>query len=466
MQSMTTSPRATSSIGLAITVLAMALAGCDSCNDKPKGPSEAGASSSSASSAGDAAPPASTPSGVMAAPGCRARTTGGAALAGKLEPGNITIAVVSGKALVVNTVFKDPRKLDSTDPDAAIETAKSERVVLAANGLPDGPFEPVIEPHGADEGTATPLTWAVATTFKNELSTMSYGTGRSGTTCAGGTLMTKGAGSPLYLLPDKHCRFASALAGAGRGDLAVALLDGPAQFPIPAPADGGPSTVKTWPAIAEAVVWSGGKATTIALDSESHPGQIARIEAPAVAVGKSHVAVAYRVVRPGNRELHVTILDPSGKKVGKTEVIEKGDVGAPTIAFEDDALHVVWASRSADKEAYALRWTKLTGTGAVPPPQRLSTGIGSAFAPGLAIDETGRFLLAWMEGDDKRGVVKVGLSRRGIAAAVAHAAPISNPTANARDPEVGLDKTTQFVVWQEYTATTQELRAASLECRD
>lgn len=450
--------RTPSSLGLALAVVATALAGCDSCNDKPKGAPEAGAPSASASASSDgAAPSSSTPTGIMAAPGCRARTTGGAALAGKLEAGNVTVAVTGGKALVVNTVFKDPRKLDNTDPDTAMEGAKSERVVLASNGLPDGPFEPVIEPHGADEGAATPLTWAVATSFKNELATMSYGTGRTAASCAGGTLMTKGAGSPLYLLPDKHCRFASFLAGAGRGDLAIALVDGPTQIPI---------TVKTWPAIAEAVVWSGGKSTSISLESESHPGQVARIEAPAAAVGKSRVAVAYRVVRPGARELHVTVLDASGKKIGKTEIIEKGDVGAPTIAFEGDDLHVVWASRSADKEPYALRWTKLTGTGPLPAPQRLLTPMGAAFAPALAIDETGRFLIAWMEGDEKQGAVKVGLSRRGIAAAVALASVVSNPKANARDPEVGLDKTTQFVVWQEYSSTTAELRAASLECRE
>lgn len=450
--------RTPSSLGLALVVVATALAGCDSCNDKPTGAPEAGASSASASASSDgAAPSSSTPTGIMAAPGCRARTTGGAALAGKLEAGNITVAVAGGKALVVNTVFKDPRKLDNTEPDTAMESAKSERVVLASNGLPDGPFEPVIEPHGADEGTATPLTWAVATSFKNELATMSYGTGRSAASCAGGTLMTKGAGSPLYLLPDKHCRFASFLAGAGRGDLAIALVDGPTQIPI---------TVKTWPAIAEAVVWSGGKATSISLESESHPGQVARIEAPAAAVGKSRVAVAYRVVRPGARELHVTLLDTSGKRIGKTEILEKGDVGAPTIAFEGDDLHVVWASRSADKEPYALRWTKLTGTGPLPAPQRLLTPMGAAFAPALAIDETGRFLIAWMEGDEKQGAVKVGLSRRGIAAAVALASVVSNPKANARDPEVGLDRTTQFVVWQEYSSTTAELRAASLECRE
>jgi hypothetical protein len=145
-------------------------------------------------------------------------------------------------------------------------------------------------------------------------------------------------------------------------------------------------------------------------------------------------------------------------------VIDKGDVGAPTLAFVDDTLHVVWASRSSDKESYVLRWTKLSDTGVLSPIQRLSTGVGSAFAPALAIDENGRFLVAWMEGDDKRGIVKVGVSRRGMAAAVALARPVSNEATNARDPEVGLDKNAMFLVWQEYGKNTQELRAATLEC--
>lgn len=435
----------------------LATTGCDSC-DKPKPAAEAGAASASSSSA-DAAPSTPPTPGILAAPGCRARTPGGTVLAGKLEPGNITIAVTGGKALVVNTVFKDPRKLDNTDPEGTIESAKSERVVLAANGLPDGPFEPIIEAHGADEGAATPLTWAVATTFHDELATMSYGTGRTGVSCSGGTLMLKGAGSPVYVLPDKHCRFASNLAGAGRGDIAVALLDGPTQMPI---------TVKTWPAIVEAIVYFGGKAHSIQLESEGGgAGTLSRIEAPAAAVGKSLAALAYRVVRPGSRELHVTMLDISGKKVGKIEVLDKGDVGAPALAFEEDTLHVIWAARPpGDKDPYTLRWTKLSSTGVMSAPQRLSTGVGSAFAPALGIDERGRVLVAWMEGDDKKGIVKVGVSKRGMASAVALARAISNEGTNARDPEVGLDKNAMFLVWQEYGKTTQELRAASLECME
>ncbi len=437
---------------------ALSLAACDSC-DKPKPSGDAAGASSSPSSflGADAAPSATSGHLVQAAPGCRARTPGGSVLAGKLEPGNVTIAVHKGRALVVNTVFKDPRKLDATDREGTLESAKSERVVLASNGLPDGPFEPIIEPHAPDEGPAAPLTWAVATAFHDELATMSYGTTRSGASCAGGTLMLKGAASPIYMLPDKHCRFSSALAGAGRGDIAVALLDGPTQMPI---------IVKTWPAVAEAIVYFGGKALSTRLEDVSQEGTLARIEVPAAAVGKSLAAVAYRIVKPGSREIHVTMLDIKGNKVGKTEVLDKGDVGAPALAFDDDTLHVVWATRAADKDPYALRWAKMSSTGALAPSQRLGTGIVSAFAPALGFDERGRVLIAWMEGDDKRGVVKVGASKRGIASAVALGYVVSNEGTNARDPEVGLDKDAMFLVWQEYGKTTQELRAAALDCME
>jgi len=434
------------------------------CDDKPKAKPDAGeiVDASPNPFAFDAAG-IDAASLVQATPGCRLATPGGNALAGKLEPGSVTIAVVKGKALVVNTVYKDPRRLDASDAADALESAKAERVVLASSGVPEGPFEPVVEPHTQDEGPCCAETWAVATAFHDELTTLSYGTSRSAPdACRGGTLMLKGAGAPVWML-EKSCRHASVLAGAARGDLAVALLDGPTTLP---------HAVKTWPAVADAVVQTGGtggKAKTLRLEQlGGGEGFLGRIEAPAAAVGKSMAAVAYRVVdaTKNTRELHVARFDAKGEKIGSVLVLEKGNVGAPTLAFEGDALHVVWASRGSDREPYALRWSKIVGTAAPAPPQRLGTGITSAFAPSLAIEDGGRILIAWMEGDDKTGTIKVGASTRGIASAIALAYPVSNPGTNARDPEVGLDGSAMFLVWQELGPKTQELRAAALKCRE
>jgi len=476
--------RVTGGAALALcVVLGVGLAGTAalSCDDKPKKPptAEAGAASgpsagaarasgtsggpstaSPAEPGGDAAPPA--------APGCAAATPGGSVLTGKLEPGSVSIAVAKGRALVVNTVYKDPRRLDSSDKPETLESAKAERVILAPTGLPDGPAEPVIDPHGPDEGAAlsrpagagagpfVPLTWAVATTFHDELTTMSYGTSRSGSGgCAGGSLVLKGAGAPLWVA-EKSCRLASGLAGAARGHVAVALVDGPTQPPV---------AVKTWPAIADAIVFADGASKTIRLRADFEEGKLSRIEAPAAAVGKTLMAVAYRVVSGAVRELHVVRLDRSGAKVADAVVIDKGGAGAPTLAFDEDTLHVVWATRPSDKEPYALVASSIgPDTTAKPTPRtRLATGEGSAFAPALAI-AGGRFALAWMVGDDRSGVVRAGTSRKGLETAVSMARVVSNASANARDPEIGLDGEATFVVWHELGAGTGELRAAALRC--
>lgn len=448
---------ASAAAALGLLLAGVASLSCDSCDDQPKRPkpgAPASAASASASSAplSDPAPEAAAP----APPGCAAATPGGNVLAGKLEPGSVTVAVVKGRALVVNTVFKDPRRLDGSDKPDALESAKAERVFLAPTGLPDGPAEPVIDPHGPDEGPCCALTWAVATTFHDELTTMSYGTSRSGFEgCKGGTLMLKGAGAPQWMT-DKSCRLASGLAGAARGHVAVALLDGPTQPP---------AAVKTWPAIADGIVFADGASKVLRLSAELEEGKLARIEAPAAAIGKTLAAVAYRLVSGASRELHVVRLDRSGAKVGDTVVLDKGSAGAPTLAFDGDTLHVVWATRASDTEAYTLAWSSIgPDTTAKPTPrQRLATGEGSAFAPALAI-ASGRFALAWMVGDDRSGLVRAGASKKGVQAAASMARTISNPNVNARDPEVGLDAEATFVVWQELGGAAQELRAAALRC--
>jgi len=429
---------------------------------------------------------------ALAAPSCRAVVPGGRPLAGKLEPGQVTVAVAGGRALVINTLFQRARARATAagTPDAPLESAKSERVVLASSGLPDGPFEPIIAPHGPGEGSCCALTWAAATRWKAGLASVSYGTSREGSSvCRGGTLLLEAPDAPIHL-GEPGCRFASSFAAAGLGDLAVAFLDGPTEVPReaargPAVADAilhvagkPPITIRLEPppSAADAGAGDAGSRAGAARDAGA-PSASATVDAPAAAVGSGLVAVAFRVSTAEDaRALHVARIQPNGILVGAVEILDRGAVGAPTLAFDGaDTLHVVWAVRPRGGDRYVLRWARLpagapasAGTrgvlslaGAAPTSGSASA---SAFAPALAI-RGGRTLLAWMEGGDRDGVVKAGASREGLQAAADAAVVLSSPGANARDPEVGLDDDTLFAVWSESTsASFPELHATTLRC--
>jgi hypothetical protein len=430
-----------------VTALAsLATGGCDKKNESA--PIDAGAPKRDAMEIPEAA------AGVVSArPGCHAVVQGGARVDGMQEPSAVSVAVVKGKALVVNTIFKEA-PAGAAD---AVETASASRVQLSATtGALESKPDLVTEPHPKDEPAGTALTWAVATPFGDELSTLSLGTTRSGAQgCGGGTVMVKGAGAAKALAAG-HCHFSTALAGAARGDVAIAVTDGivdPAKGNVPA---------------VDAIVFSAGKSKPVRIESFAVPGTAAaerpKVDAPTAAASAAMTAAAYRVTRGGAQELHVVKLAPDGTKVGKVEIIDRGVIGTPALAFEGDTLHIVWATRATDKDPYALHWTKWPASGAPQPHQKLGTGVLSAYSPALAI-EHGRFLLAWTEGE-KTGVVKVGASTSGLTGALALAGVVSSEGVDAKSPRVALDQGAMFIVWQEIAGGASTLRASPVRCQE
>jgi hypothetical protein len=262
------------------------------------------------------------------------------------------------------------------------------------------------------------------------------------------------AGAAPRGLATGQCHFSTAFAGAAHGEVAIAVMDG-----LVDPAKGSVPTI-------DAVVIAAGKSAPVRLESFPVPGTAAterpKVDALAAAAAAGATAAAYRVTRGAVQELHVVRLGLDGKPAGKVEVVDRGIVGAPAIAFDGETLNVVWAARADDKEPYVLRWTTWAAGAAPSPNQKLGTGVRSAYAPALAIDN-GRFLLAWAEGD-VTGVVKAGASTGGLAGALALAGAVSTPGVDAKSPVVALDGDTRFVVWQETAGGNTELRASPLAC--
>lgn len=404
---------------LALLVSAAA-AGCDEKKSAPT--SDGGADGATTSRAAT--------STIPGKPGCHPTIAGGALIASELEPGSVTIAAAHGKALVVNTLYRDNK-------------ASAERVVVSGAGTPEGKPEPV--------GSGA-LTWAAATRFAGELTTARFGSERD---CKSGAIALEGAGAPRLMTPN-YCRLGSMFAAAAHGELAIAATDGAAP---------GEPTGSDAPAVTDAVVFAGGKSSVVRLETFPPPkGDVlgAKIDSLAVAVGTTTAAVAYRIVRGATTELHVVKLSAAGAKLGKVEVVDRASVGAPALAFEGDTLHVIWPSRASNKEPFALRWTKWADGAAPMPTQKLGTGIITASAPSLAIEQS-HFVLGWTDGE-RPGVVRIGASVRGILGAVELANIVSTPGVDAHDPKVAIDKGVMFAVWQELGSPKQELRASAITC--
>lgn len=128
-----------------------------------------------------------------------------------------------------------------------------------------------------------------------------------------------------------------------------------------------------------------------------------------------------------------------------------GDVGAPTLAVRGDRVVAVWAQRDAPRAPYSLRTASvdLSRAAQAPAPQVIVTGSASAFAPSL-VDVDGRWVLAWMEGDDRVAAVRVGATWRELPEAAASAVTVSSPGANARDPELAAGGAQAWIAWTEY----------------
>jgi hypothetical protein len=214
----------------------------------------------------------------------------------------------------------------------------------------------------------------------------------------------------------------------------------------------------------QAVVDAAGRARTVRIEAiPRDAANPASFDGPAAAAGDGWGAVAYRSTRSGVSEIHLVALDANGMK-GKPVLLDSGLVGAPSLAFHGDTLHVVWAKRESTTSPDVLRVATWRAGGVPTPPQRLMTIGRSAFAPSLAIDGEA-FALAWMEGDATNGVVKAGMSRVSLVGAMTHAGIVSSGSAaNARDPAIALDGDSAWVVWKELSAKKSELRATALDC--
>jgi hypothetical protein len=427
-----------------LLLLPLVLTGC------PKKP-DAGADAAASASA-DAAPSASMKP-VNAKIGCFSNTPGGHVLVNKLDPGTTTIAAAKGKALVVNSVYNDAKPVDAGD---ALEESRAERVTLGTDASPDGPMQPITDPHEPGEPACCPLTWAAATTYGGDVATVSLGTVRfAAAGCAGGNVAVRSGNDAPTILDKGWCRFATDFAAAGKGNDVIAIANGMLT-----------SETKPVAALDSMKSRAGGKAKTHRVSWVPKPG---KIEAPAVAIGSTWSAVVFRVVyADGTKDVEAAHIAADGT-AEKSVVLAKGEVGAPTIAFDGDTAHIVWAQKRTKDAPWILEWTKWSGAGQPPPSQQIRGGSLPAFAPSLAIGG-GQFFLAWMEGDDKLALVRAGASTVNILGAATHATTVSSPNVNARDPEVATDGTTKWVVWQQFgrgassPRPSAELRTTTITC--
>lgn len=376
-------------------------------------PTEAAAASASASHT------------VQGRPGCSLAVPGGSLLP-KLERGALSIAVTKGRALVVDT---------------APAGAKAARIMLGPTGAPDGAAEPIDDV--APKGSAA-LTFAAAVAFDTDLASVAFGYAANAPTsaqCSDGVFVLKRSGPTGARRDLTHaCRATTMLRAAARRELGIAILDGPAS----------------------ADAWILDRTTTKHAHLETLGSSSASIAETAAAAGATTLAGAWIVKEGAKRELHVARLSRTGERLGGVEVLDKQNVGSVSMAFEGDTLHVVWSSYRPDKQLYALRWTKWPAGGAPAAAQTIGTGVLSASAPAIAIDGS-RFVLAWVEGDEKSAVVRVGSSKNGLAAVSGLANTVSNAGAAASGPVVAVENDAMFIAWTENGATP-EVRASAIKC--
>lgn len=191
----------------------------------------------------------------------------------------------------------------------------------------------------------------------------------------------------------------------------------------------------------------------------------ARVAAPgaaAIALGETRGAFVAR--RDG--ELAVTTFGADGAAPSAPVAVRKGDVGAPALAFDGDAIWLAWAERASPAGKYHLvvaRWPPGDGAPTISP---IETGEDHAFAPAVAV-RTGKVYLAWTEGElDTRGSIHAtAWSAGGAPPPTARVASLTRPEDNARDPELSAGDAT-WIVWTGYTkaAPGGDVMAATLEC--
>lgn len=85
-----------------------------------------------------------------------------------------------------------------------------------------------------------------------------------------------------------------------------------------------------------------------------------------------------------------------------SKISSLGQAGSPTLAASGDSIVVAWADRATKDDAWGIRWTKRSISGAVNEPRALAIpegGLGGpAMSPSVAGLGRGKFLLSWTEG--------------------------------------------------------------------
>ncbi len=94
-----------------------------------------------------------------------------------------------------------------------------------------------------------------------------------------------------------------------------------------------------------------------------------------------------------------SVLSPEGEL---SRITGLGQVGSPALAASGDSVVVAWADRAGKDDAWGIRWTKRSISGATTEPRTLvlpEGGLGGpAMSPSVAGLGRGKFLLAWTEG--------------------------------------------------------------------
>jgi hypothetical protein len=370
------------------------------------------------------------------------------------RPGEVTVAAFGDQALVTNSrnVFMS----STADPDPVSEYDMKMAVLGPDFATAAVRFRDV--PLGEHEGFPNPSGGALL--FAGTFATLTYTTSGSGALAF--QTHAYAFSSPMGSLPHERSGGVSGrTVVAARGNVAAA------------------ATVGHWfdestlgfvdPVVEVAVFTPQGQTVRTIYRPPHHDSEHGGMALPirgAIAVGPAHIAVAY-VTRSAFR---VVLLDPTAHEAGPVRefaLADHDELGAIAATYRGNDLVLAWGQRSSRTDPYRLRMLAFDPeTSALPSPTVLETTANvSAFAPAIAA--RGDLLVAaWMEGNDRAGVVKLAATRGEIDSLARGAVTISPAGVNARDPEIALAENVGWLVWQEFPdARHEELRASNMECR-
>lgn len=127
-----------------------------------------------------------------------------------------------------------------------------------------------------------------------------------------------------------------------------------------------------------------------------------------------------------------------------SKIASLGQAGSPAIAASGDSIVVAWADRATKEDAWGIRWTKRSISGATNEARALAIpdgGLGgAAMSPSVAGLGRGKFLLTWMEGPTAGHQIRA-LTFNADGAPSGAPLAISAPGVNAGQPQavVGVD---------------------------